>query len=73
MNLTTNADKLVVRSALDEIIYAHGLWPVLKALAARSLSREPTPLPYTRLSNHLRRDIGLPPVTGDKPWSPARW
>jgi hypothetical protein len=72
MNLTTYPDKSVVRTALDEIIHAHGFWPVLKALAARGLRRKPMTLPETTLSDHLRRDIGLPPVAAGNRWPVSR-
>jgi hypothetical protein len=72
MNLTTYPDKSVVRTALDEIIHAHGLWPVLKALVVRSIRKEPMTLPETMLSDHLRRDIGLPPVAAGSNWPVSR-
>jgi hypothetical protein len=62
MTQTTHADRPVVHTALEDIIQAHGLLPVLRALVARSFRRDSASRTYPLLDNHLRRDIGLPPV-----------
>lgn len=72
MNLTTHPDKSVVQTALDEIIHAYGLLPVVKALVARSLRRRAKPRHVALLDNHLRRDIGLPPVFVGDLWPESR-
>jgi hypothetical protein len=65
MNLTSHPGKPVPGATLDEIIDRHGVWPVLKALVARSLRKGQPRTIGQPLSNHLRRDIGLPPDPPD--------
>ena len=48
---------------LDKIIDQHGFWSVVRALVLRKLQRDDIVLPVTDLSDHIRRDIGLPPNT----------
>jgi hypothetical protein len=51
----------VVRDLIDR----HGLRPILLALLRLALSRRRAAPPADdRLSDYLRRDIGLPPVPG---------
>lgn len=73
MNLLTHPHPAALTATLDDIIKAHGLWPVLRALVARLLRRRDR-VPPLALSDHLRRDIGLatlpPPVF---PPGPQRW
>lgn len=70
MNLASHHDRPVLGTALDEIIHAHGLWPVLKGVLTRGFRRKPPPVAGADLSDHLRRDIGLPPLG---PSSAMRW
>ncbi|RVV98767.1 hypothetical protein EKE94_07660 [Mesobaculum littorinae] len=59
------------------MLTTHGTWRVLRALAASLLqphrrprpAEAPTPRLRDELSDHLRRDIGLPPT--EPP--PRRW
>ncbi|WP_137110353.1 hypothetical protein [Rhodobacter sp. SY28-1] len=61
MTPMTHFDRSALRGRLDDIIDTHGLWPVLRALIARSFRRDP-PVPPLGLNAHLRRDIGLEPL-----------
>ncbi len=61
MSHTTFPHPVPLRATLDEIIDAHGLVPVLRALVLRPFRRRP-PLPPLGLNAHLRRDIGLEPL-----------
>jgi hypothetical protein len=72
MNLTSHHDKPVLRATLDEIIDMHGVWPVLKALVARSLRKGRPKFADLPLNNHMRRDIGLPPRTSSDPFAGLR-
>jgi len=61
MTHTTLSHPVPLRARLDEIIDAHGLFPVLRALALRLFRRWPA-VPPLALNAHLRRDIGLEPL-----------
>jgi hypothetical protein len=63
MALAPEAEQSALRSTLDHIITTHGVWPVLRALAARLFRR--APLKPLGLNDHLRRDLGLGPLP---PW-----
>ena len=56
-----HSDRTALRGTLDDLIGNHGLWPVLRVLAARAFRRRQRPLPLG-LNAHLRRDIGLEPL-----------
>jgi hypothetical protein len=72
MRPTTHPEPIALRAALDDIIRTHGRWRVLLALALRPFLSGP-PLPPLGLNNHLRRDIGLPPLDLEAPhWSELR-
>lgn len=58
MTSTTPFDRTALRVTLDELVGNHGLWPVLRALAARAFRRKERLLPLG-LNAHLRRDVGL--------------
>ncbi|RYI16563.1 MAG: hypothetical protein EON48_10635 [Acetobacteraceae bacterium] len=64
MTTYLHSEPLGLRSALDDIIETHGRWRVMLAVFLRPMRPKP-PLPPLRLSDHLRRDIGLGPVA---PW-----
>jgi hypothetical protein len=51
-------------AVIDTLVARHGAWPVLlRALRARFGPARPSRAAGThRLSDHLRRDIGLPPL-----------
>ena len=72
MTPTRSFDKPVLRAALDEIIHTHGLWPVLRTVLARGLQRHRSAMADPPISNHIRRDIGLQPLSGFDPWNPHR-
>ena len=48
---------------LDKIIGQHGFWTVVWALVTRKFYRDDIRLPVAGMSDHIRRDIGLPPNT----------
>ena len=62
-----NAGPLALRAALDDIIETHGRFRVLLALLVRPLRRAPQ-LPPLALNDHLRRDIGLEPLSPPGEW-----
>ena len=73
MNLASYRNETVLRSTLNEIIEVHGRWPVLKALLTRryrASSDVGLPVP---LDDHLRRDIGLPPLAQTNRLPVVRW
>lgn len=72
MTPTNSTHKPVLRAALDEIIQTHGLWPVLRAMLARSFRRRGDRLADPPISNHIRRDIGMLPIPPFDPWNPHR-
>lgn len=62
MNALANNDKTTPSVALKLLVDQHGVWAVLRALAAvlMPMRRETVQLDY--LSPHMRTDMGLPPV-----------
>lgn len=46
---------------LDKIIDQYGFWSVVRALVMRIFKHNDIVLPVTDMSDHIRRDIGLPP------------
>ncbi|MBL9053892.1 MAG: hypothetical protein JNN02_09200 [Tabrizicola sp.] len=56
-----------LRAALNEIIRVHGLWPVLRTTLAEAFRRPGSRPELHRISNHLRRDIGLEPLDDPAP------
>ena len=72
MTPTHSFDKPVLRAALDEIIHAHGLWPVLRAVLARGLRRHRSAMADAPINTHMRRDIGLQRLPDFDPWNPHR-
>ena len=53
--------ELSARHLLDRALDAHGTWATLRALVAAMVSRHRRPGVPKGLSDHLRRDLGLPP------------
>ena len=51
--------------AVEALVAWHGFWPVAHALLRHAL-RAPVRTGEDRLSDHMRRDIGLPPL-GPRP------
>ena len=48
--------------AIEALVAWHGFWPVARALLAQAWQpRQPAWTGEDRLSDHMRRDIGLPP------------
>ncbi|MEM8823286.1 MAG: hypothetical protein AAGF30_06720 [Pseudomonadota bacterium] len=56
------------RTLIDAAIAVHGPLPVLRA-ALSALLRSKPKARHVMASNHLRRDIGLPPLP-DRPFGP---
>lgn len=47
---------------LEDLITQHGVWNILRAFVCANIHlRRPRNPSTDQLSNHLRRDIGLPP------------
>lgn len=70
---------MVARQSIHRAIDEHGAWRVL-GVALTSLltavAMRPASDPLDRLSDHLRRDIGLPPRGSplpEAPMLPVRW
>jgi hypothetical protein len=61
MTHAIHSDRTALHVTLDTIIDTHGLWSVLRALVARPFRRA-AQVPPLGLNDHLRRDIGLPPL-----------
>ena len=61
-----------LRALMDDMIQSYGLFPVVAALIRAAFRRKmtrPPPLRVSDLSEHLRRDIGLPPLgRGSRDW-----
>ena len=55
--------------AISEIIERHGAWTVLGAalVSLWQRRRRPAPIEVNTLSEHMRRDIGLPPPNDPRP------
>jgi hypothetical protein len=52
--------KLPPHVTLDLLIDTHGAWKITRALVATLLRRRQRRLGHANLSDHLRRDVGLP-------------
>ena len=61
-----------IRAPIDQLIQTYGLFPVVAALIRAAFRRKktrPPPIRLADLSDHLRRDIGLPPLgRGSRDW-----
>ncbi|OYU40754.1 MAG: hypothetical protein CFE33_01280 [Pseudorhodobacter sp. PARRP1] len=60
MNATPNVGRAALLPALQDLIAEHGSIATLLALLKALRQRPAKPPPAVLLSNHLRRDIGLP-------------
>ena len=62
MNAIILRDTTRPARAIAALVAWHGFWPVARALLAQAWHPlKPAPTGEDRLSDHLRRDIGLPP------------
>lgn len=70
MNATAYKDHPPPTAEIERLIAEHGARAILFAVLRRALRRAPGPAVGTdRLSDHLRRDIGLPAAPpGRKYW-----
>ncbi|MGL4235986.1 hypothetical protein [Tabrizicola sp.] len=72
MNATLNDDRSPLNHAVERLVSEHGFRAVMAALMVRLVR----PVPATRapdigqLTDHLRRDIGLPPSELKRPVPP---
>ena len=62
MNAIVNNDETAPSVALRLLVDQHGVWAVLRALAAALLPPAREVVRLDDLSPHMRRDMGLPPV-----------
>ena len=54
--------------AIEALVAWHGFWPVARALMSQALRRNTRAhVGEERLSDRMRRDIGLPPVGAGPP------
>ena len=60
MNAIILRDTTRPARAIEALVAWHGFWPVARALLRHAL-RVPVRTGEDRLSDHMRRDIGLPP------------
>ena len=66
MNAIANSDETTPSVALRLLVDQHGVWAVLRALAAALLTPAPEVIGLDHLSPHMRRDMGLPPIEGPR-------
>lgn len=65
MNAVMNFEDRLPADAVKALVDRHGLWQVLRAVSKAALARRVKLRQAADLSDHLRRDIGLPPVGPD--------
>ena len=69
MNAIVNSDETAPSVALRLLVDQHGVWAILRALAAALLTPPREVVRLEDLSPHMRRDMGLPPIeSGRKYW-----
>ena len=69
MNAILNNEDTPPSVAVRRLVDQHGVWPVMRALAAVLLPKRGEVIHLDSLSPHLRRDMGLPPQEmGPKYW-----
>ncbi|SMR81753.1 hypothetical protein SAMN04488030_2174 [Aliiroseovarius halocynthiae] len=61
MDSNFHSEPVRLNDLLDELIAVHGAMRVLRALAMRLVTRRARHYPLDHVSDHLRRDVGLPP------------
>jgi hypothetical protein len=73
MNTILNDHTSPLNHAVERLVSEHGIRAVLAALMLRLIRRRPqAEVPMIgRLTDHLRRDIGLPPVDVEHPRAPV--
>jgi hypothetical protein len=65
-----------VSTAVDELFSHFGVWATLRAMLVVAWRRHQTRAQVTHLSDHMRRDIGLPVIKERQapplipPWAP---
>ena len=71
MNMQLHAEETLPSVTIEMLIARHGVWRILRAVAAALVRRERKArrLMSNEMSEHLRRDVGLWPV----PKSPRHW
>jgi hypothetical protein len=77
MNAIMNDDHYPLSHAVERLVAEHGVHAVIAAVMLRLFRRRPAAggarggAAIGPLSDHLRRDIGLPPVDVDHPLIPV--
>jgi hypothetical protein len=73
MNAIVNDDHYPLSHAVERLVAEHGVRAVMAAVMLRLVRRQPAPAgpAVGQLSDHLRRDIGLPPADFDHPVIPV--
>jgi hypothetical protein len=68
MNAIILRDTTRPARAIEALVAWHGFWPVARAVLAQAWHpRRPLWIGEDRLSDHMRRDIGLPPAGAGTP------
>ncbi len=69
MNAIILRDTTRPARAVEALVAWHGFWPVARALLAQALRRrvDNNGTAPAHLSDHMRRDIGLPPMGAGPP------
>ena len=69
MNAILKKDQATPSVAVRLLVDQHGVWAILRALAAALLTPTREVVRLDDLSPHMRRDMGLPPIeSGRKYW-----
>jgi hypothetical protein len=66
MNALTTSDKTTPSVAMKLLVDQHGIWAVLRALVAALAPARAEVIRLNDLDDHMRRDMGLPPVEGPR-------
>ena len=66
MNALAKNDETTPSVAVRLLVDQHGVWAVLRALAAALLPPAREVVRLGDLSPHMRRDMGLPPIEGPR-------
>ncbi|WP_371171246.1 hypothetical protein [Aliiroseovarius sp. 2305UL8-7] len=61
MDSNFHSEPLRLTDLIDDLVTRHGAWRVVRVLAANLLLRAHRRPDAAQLTDHLRRDVGLPP------------
>ena len=62
MNALFNNEETTPSVAMKLLVDQHGVWAVLRALAAALMPKRREVVRLDTLTPHMRRDMGLPPI-----------